>query len=152
MKKLFVLAFAMIMSIAFAGTLSGVVTDSETGDAIEGAMVRLMGGCTPQVKGGGGCGGGGCGGNGGQGGGHGHGGGHGQGGGCGQNVFIAETDANGFYEIVDIPEGIYDVKANKHFGAYMPVVIEEVEIIGDVTLDIELEGKVCNTRADFSIK
>ncbi|MBC8383517.1 MAG: carboxypeptidase regulatory-like domain-containing protein [Candidatus Cloacimonetes bacterium] len=120
MKKLIAIVSMMILSvsIAVAATVSGYVTDMETGEAIENAIVRFhfLDGTCPD---GGGTGGGN--------GGHGNGGNGGGNGGHGLNIYDAVTDAGGYYTIVDLPEGNYEARALKPH-TYMPSLLEEIVI------------------------
>jgi len=122
MKKLIALVSLMILSvsIAFAATVSGYVTDMETGDGIENAIVRFhfLDGTCPD-------GGGNVGGNG--------------NGGHGLNVYNATTDASGYYTIVDLPEGNYEARALKPH-TYMPSLLEDIVIDENgVVVDFALE-------------
>jgi len=128
MKKLIALVSLMILSvsIAFAATASGYVTDMETGVGIENAIVRFhyLDGTCPDGGGNGG-------GNGGNGGGN---------GGHGLNVYNAVTDVNGYYTIVDLPEGNYEARALKPH-TYMPTLIENIVIDENgATIDFALEA------------
>jgi|GEM_PF-1332446 len=123
MKKFIALVSMMILtvSIAVAATVSGYVTDMETGVGIENAIVKfhyLDGECPD---------GGGNGGSGGNGGGNGNGGNGGGNGGHGLNIYDAVTDADGYYTIVDLPEGNYEARALKPH-TYMPSLLEEIVI------------------------
>ncbi len=120
MKKLIALVSLLILSvsIAFAATADGFVTDVETGEGIENAIVRFhfLDGTCPDG-----------GGNGGGNGNGGNGGGNGGNGGHGLNVYNAVTDASGYYSIVDLPEGNYEARALKPH-TYMPTLIEDLVI------------------------
>ncbi len=133
MKKLIALVSMMILSVSIivATTASGYVTDMETGAGIESAVVKfhfLDGECLD---------GGGNGGSGGNGGGNGgNGGGNG---GHGLNIYNAVTDADGYYTIVDLPEGNYEARALKPH-TYMPSLLEEIVIDENgVVVDFALE-------------
>jgi len=133
MKKFIALVSLMILSvsIAFAATVSGYVTDMETGDGIENAIVRFhfLDEICPDGGGNGG-------GNGNNGNNGGHGGGNG---GHGFNVYNAVTDVNGYYNIVDLPEGNYEARALKPH-TYMPSLLEDIVIDENgVVVDFALE-------------
>ena len=121
MKKFIALVSMMILSVSIvvAATASGYVTDMETGVGIENAIVKfhyLDGECPD---------GGGNGGSGGNGGGNGNGGNGGGNGGHGLKIYDAVTDADGYYTIVDLPEGNYEARALKPH-TYMPSLLEEI--------------------------
>jgi len=130
MKKVLLIGLAMVFSVSFAiaATVSGVVTDLDTGEALENATVMFCFTENIAVRGGGPHGGG----NGGP-----HGGGNGGNhGGC---VLTTTTDVNGYYEIADLAEGIYTGKARKH-GEYLRQQIEDLEIVEPgITVNFELE-------------
>lgn len=136
MKKILMLVTMLITSaLVFGLTVDGIVTDIDTGEAIEGANVKFV-----LVDG---TGGGGCGGNGGNGGNNGGcGGGNG---GC--SVVTVTTGVDGYYEVSDLEAGIYDGRANKP-GSYPAVRIEDIELTDDTTINFELEAGGCFTPED----
>jgi len=130
MKKVLLIGLVLVFSASFAiaANVSGIVTDLDTGEAIENATVIFCFTDSLVVRGGGHHGGG----NGGP-----HGGGNGgPHGGC---VVTTTTDVNGYYEIADLAEGIYTGKARKH-GEYLRQQIEDLEIVEPgITVNFELE-------------
>ena len=134
MKKTMILMALMALSALMYGlTVDGYVTDAENGDAIDGATVRfiyLEGTCP------------GGGSNGSHGSNGGGGGNQGNNGGYGFNVVSTLTDANGYYIITDLVEGIYDAQAGKP-GSYPSVRVEALELIEDTSVDFELIGGTC---------
>ncbi|MBN2017582.1 MAG: carboxypeptidase regulatory-like domain-containing protein [Candidatus Cloacimonetes bacterium] len=135
MKKLVALISILMLTVGiiFAASVEGYVTDAENGEGIESAIVRFhfLDGDCPE---------GGTNGNGQNGGNNGNNGGNN--GGYGINVYNATTDANGYYSIVDLPEGSYEARALKPH-TYMPTLIEDITITEDVNVvDFALEG--CN--------
>ena len=131
MKKLIALVSMMILSVSIivAATASGYVTDMETGAGIESAVVKFhfIDGECPDGGGNGGGNGGSGGNGGGNGGGNANGGNGGGNGGHGLNIYDAVTDADGYYTIVDLPEGNYEARALKPH-TYMPSLLEEIVI------------------------
>ena len=130
MKKTMMLLvmLTLTVSVVFALTVDGYVTDASTGEPIEGANVKFV--LADGGTGGGGCGGGGNGG-----------GGNGGGGGC---TFNVTTDVSGYYEITDLEAGVYNGRANKP-GSYPAVWIEDIDITDDTTVNFELEPGGCLT-------
>ena len=134
MKKFLITTFTLalligIWSVSYAqeeaGSLTGIVTDSETGEPLVGARVKIQL-CAD-------CGGDRHGGNG-----HGH---HGGNGG-GNHAYYATTGEDGSYIIEDVPIGIYTVVAMKRMYVRQEA---EVEILANevITLDFALEPRVC---------
>ena len=122
MKKVLLIGLVLVFSASFAiaANVSGIVTDLDTGEAIENATVIFCFTDSLVIRGGGPHGGG-------------NGGPHG---GC---VVTTTTDVNGYYEIADLAEGIYTGKARKQ-GEYMRQQIEDLEIVEPgITVNFELE-------------
>ena len=129
MNKLMVLITMMIVTVGLlsAGTVEGVVTDIDTGEAISGATVRFV--LTGE-----------CDGSGRDGNGNHHG--QGNGGGNGNNAYTTVTDENGNYLIEDIADGVYTGIARKQ-AEYPSLHLEDIEIIGNVTVNFELTPGNC---------
>jgi len=137
MKKVLLIGLAMVFSVSFAiaATVSGVVTDLDTGEALENATIMFCFTDNLEVRGGGDD----CDGEGPHGDGNGGNHGGGNGGNHGGCVLTTTTDVNGYYEIADLAEGIYTGKARKH-GEYLRQQIEDLEIVEPgITVNFELE-------------
>ncbi len=126
-KTILVVAFMMMLvGGAMAGTVTGLVVDSDNNPVAEAYVSIAM--CDSTGNGGGN--------------GHGNGGG-GNGGGCGgtddPTRFTVLTDADGNFQIDDVPAGNHKIRAMKRgFGG----VREDIEIpeIGIVDVELQLIG------------
>ena len=134
-KTLMLLAvLALASSAVMALTIDGYVTDSDTGEAIQGATVRFVmeGTCS-----------GGCGSQGGNGS-HGGNGGFGGNNGNMANGITVITDENGHYVINDAEAGIYNALSRKT-GSYTSQHLYDLQITEDTSINFELTAGTCTT-------